>query len=106
MWTGSSDGLVNALLSHAMLACSGVGSTTQAAGAGGGGGFSLPGLGLGLAEFVGSITALLVLGLAVAFVLVLAARPRPRALEPVPLGARISPDGHYWWDGSAWRPVR
>ena len=25
---------------------------------------------------------------------------------PVPAGARLSPDGYYWWDGTGWRSVR
>ena len=27
-------------------------------------------------------------------------------MSTMPEGAQVSPDGHYWWDGSAWQPVQ
>jgi hypothetical protein len=26
-------------------------------------------------------------------------------MSPVPEGAQLSADGHYWWDGIEWKPV-
>ena len=37
--------------------------------------------------------------------IVVAARHRVPRPVPVPVGAALSPDGNYWWDGAAWRPV-
>ena len=26
-------------------------------------------------------------------------------MSSVPEGAQLSPDGHYWWDGTEWKPI-
>ena len=65
-------------------------------------GFSVPGL--GMIGFIVSAVGLVVLAVGVAVVLLLDARRRPGMMAVVPVDARLSPDGYYWWDGAEWRP--
>ena len=95
------------MLATALHAC---GTTVNAAttGASGGGGFGLP-ITVGAAAtyvIAATIFAIGFFGLALMVTLSRRGAPPAPALAPMPLGARISPDGLYWWDGAAWRPVR
>jgi hypothetical protein len=106
----------SALLAQAVHACS-TGGVTQVTGTGGGG-LPLPVMGwIGTIASVGGVV-LAVAAIAVIAVLAMRARRNPApavayVASPVrrggaqiaPAGARMSPDGLYWWDGAAWRPV-
>ena len=65
-------------------------------------------LGIGALAAVLIAAAVLTIGiLIVATVAAMTGRttsPAPAAVA-VPAGATFSPDGYYWWDGAAWRPV-
>src|SRR5260221_8416095 len=98
------------LSAAALHACGTAGGTAHAAvggaaqaGVGGGDvlGFSVPGL--GMIGFIVSAVGLVVLAVGVAVVLLLDARRRPGMMAAVPVDARLSPDGYYWWDGAEWR---
>lgn len=81
------------------------GTTTTSAVTGTTGGSFGPPLAMGPIFAVG--LAIVILGAAIIAVVTVFALTRsstPRAL-PVPIGATVSPDGFYWWDGAAWRPV-
>ncbi len=84
------------------LACSGGSAAVTGGGSGpSGGGLGNPFDSIGGPAVIyasAGFLFLLAIGL-VAIALAVAIRPRR---QPVTL---ISPDGRYWWDGSAWRPV-
>ena len=54
----------------------------------------------------GIATAILSAGIIVLVTMVALWRRSDPIPTPVPAGATLSPDGYYWWDGGAWRPVR
>lgn len=52
--------------------------------------------------------ATLILGaglLTLVLIVALSRRGDPKPV-PAPVGATVSPDGLYWWDGANWRPTR
>ncbi len=81
--------------------------TSAATGSAGGGGADLLtfitfAAGFGIASVV-----LAAAGLGVALLVVNSRRGGPKLVPVnVPLGAPLSPDGLYWWDGASWRPTR
>ena len=91
-------------LSLAIATC-GTGSTVtaQAAASGGGTASLLPLSGLPLEALATAAGLLTIAGIGVAVLVALATRPRRTAPVLIPVDARLSPDGHYWWDGTAWR---
>ena len=75
---------------------------TNSAASTGSGGASPFGLTDGhMALYVG-VAALLFLMAQLAIPLVVTMRRKP---APLLRGVQVSPDGRYWWDGFAWRPV-
>jgi hypothetical protein len=75
---------------------------TNSAASTGSGGASPFGLTDGhMALYVG-VAALLFLMAQLAIPLVVTMRRKPASLLS---GVQVSPDGRYWWDGFAWRPV-
>ena len=93
------------MLATAILHACGAGTTSAVTGSGGS--TSLP-LDFGPILTYGIAGLILIAGVIALVTLVALSRatsPRPVAL-PVPVGATLSPDGYYWWDGAAWRPVR
>jgi hypothetical protein len=90
------------MLATALLAC---GTTTSAIAGGGGGPSSLP-FDLGPILTYGIATVILSVGLVVLVAIVALSRRNDPIPIPVPVGATLSPDGYYWWDGASWRPVR
>jgi len=93
------------MLASALLACGEPGVTSAVTGGGSSGGFGLPiGFGDVLISWIAvSIVALGVLTLVLTVFLSRRGGPAP---VPAPIGATLSPDGLYWWDGGMWRPVR
>ena len=49
-----------------------------------------------------AVAGFLVLAAQLAIPIAVTMRRRQQAMTPV---AQLSPDGMYWWDGRAWRPV-
>jgi hypothetical protein len=95
------------MLATAILHACGTGTTSAVNGGGGG---NPPALPLDMGPILAYGFAALILGAAIValvtvFALTRAQSPGPKPV-PVPVGATLSPDGYYWWDGAAWRPVR
>ncbi|HEY6875356.1 MAG TPA: hypothetical protein VI384_03255 [Candidatus Dormibacteraeota bacterium] len=92
------------MLATALLACGAPGVNSAVTG-GSSGGFGLPiGFGDVITSWIAfSIVALGVLTLVLTVFLLRRGGPAPAA---VPIGATLSPDGAYWWDGASWRPAR
>jgi len=91
-------------LSLAIATCGTAGTATSQAATGGGGSTSLlPLSGLPLDVLATAAGFLTIAGIGVAVLVALATRPRRPAPALIPIDARLSPDGHYWWDGTAWR---
>jgi hypothetical protein len=82
------------------------GTTTTAAITGGTGGSSGLPFALGPILTYGIATAILGAGTIVLVTVVALWRRYDPVPTPVPVGATLSLDGYYWWDGAAWRPVR
>ena len=82
------------------------GTTTTAAITGGTGGSSGLPFALGPILTYGIATAILGAGIIVLVTIVALSRRYDPVPAPVPVGATLSLDGYYWWDGAAWRPVR
>jgi hypothetical protein len=80
-----------------VLDCSG---TTAAAASGGGQAGSFGGFGGDVTTY-GIVFGFLVLAAVCTLAVALWATLRPPRLAVMP---QLSPDGRYWWDGSAWRP--
>src|ERR1051326_7891532 len=90
------------MLATALLAC---GTAASSITGGSSGGSWLP-LAIGAVATYAIAAAILgagLLGLALLVILSRRGGPMP---APVPVGATLSPDGLYWGDGAAWRPVR
>ncbi len=62
-------------------------------------------LGIGALAAILIATAVLTVGILIVVGVAMVAKPRTPAAVAIPIGATISPDGYYWWDGAAWRPV-
>ena len=90
------------MLATALLACGGPGTTVAAAGSGGFG----PPVSIGAVVSYAVAASILAVGLLALALLVIFTRRDGPTPTPVPVGATISPDGLYWWDGTSWRPVR
>ncbi len=89
----------------AIATCGTAGTVTSQAAASSGDPTSLLlAFGLPLAALV-SGAGLIIIAAAAGAVLFVRLVTSPRRLAPaqVPVDARLSPDGHYWWDGAAWR---
>ena len=82
------------------------GTTTRSAITGGTGGSSSLPITLGGALTYGIAAAILVAGIIVLVTIVALSWRNDPVPTPVPVGASLSPDGYYWWDGAAWRLVR
>jgi hypothetical protein len=80
--------------------------TTTSAITGGTGGSSGPPFALGGFLTYGIAAAILSVGIIVLVTIVALSRRNDPVPTPVPVGATLSPDGFYWWDGAGWRPVR
>jgi hypothetical protein len=80
--------------------------TTTTAFAGGTGGSSGPPFALGPILTYGIATAILSAGIIVLVTIVALWRRNDPVPTPVPVGATLTLDGYYWWDGASWRPVR
>ena len=100
---GESVVIYGGMLATALFACGEPGVTSAVTG-GGSGGFGLP---IGFGEVVISWIAfsIVALGVLTLVLTVFVVRRGGAAPAPVPIGATISPDGHYWWDGTAWRAI-
>ena len=92
------------MLATALLACGEPGVTSAVTG-GGSGGFGLP---IEFGDLVISWIAfsIVALGVLTLVLTVFVLRRGGSAPAAVPIGAPMSPDGLYWWDGRAWRPAR
>ena len=88
------------MLATALFACGEPGATSAVTG----GGSGLP-IGLGDVATYGIAVSIIAAGLLALALLVAFARRGGPAPVPVPIGATLSPDGLYWWDGATWRPT-
>jgi hypothetical protein len=94
------------MLATAILHACGTGVTSAVSG-GSGGSSGLPvGLGLGAVATYGIAATILTVGILALVAIVLLGRRGTPAPVVVPVGATLSPDGYYWWDGAGWRPAR
>lgn len=91
------------MLATIVLAC---GTTTTSAVTGATGGSSGLPFAVGPILTYGIATAILSAGIIVLVAFVALTRRNDPIPTPVPVGARLSSDGYYWWDGAGWRPVR